>query len=52
MRGWDLVLPGPRNPYKSQVEVQQRASGGGVSTSCGAVSTRAVACFVAGSLEL
>ena len=47
-RGWELILPGVR--WLSTIP-SQSASGTGVSTPCGAVSTWAISVFVPGSLE-
>ena len=52
IRGLHIILPGLRWLYEPQVGVQQAASGVGVSTQCGAVSTRETIIFVAGLLEL
>ena len=52
IRGWEPVVPGWRWLY-SRAPANQRSTGGvGVSTPCGAVSTRGITVFVPGLSEL
>ena len=52
IRGWDIIFAGWRWLYEPQLGVKQAASGVGVPTPCGAVSTRGTIFFVLGWLEL
>ena len=46
MRGWEPILPGVRCLYVRSPANQRSVSGAGVSTPCGAVSTRGITLFV------
>ena len=52
IRGWDSVVRGWRWLYSRAPTNQQSAGGVGVSTPCGAVSTRGITLFVPGLSEL
>ena len=52
IRVWEPILPGMRWLYVLAPTNRRSAGGAGVSTPCGAVSTRGIAVFVPGLLEL
>ena len=52
LRGWELILPGVRWLCVRSPANQRSAGGTGVSTPCGAVSTRGITIFVPGLSEL